>query len=136
MSVFNKTNLFIEDIFKKAHDFSADAFKIMLTNTAPVATNHLFGDLNEIAAGNGYAAGGAAVTMGLSNASGTETITVSSPVFTATAGSIGPFRYAVLYNATPVSPLKPLVGWWDNGSSVTLLAGDSETITVSNFTAS
>jgi hypothetical protein len=34
----------------------------------------------------------------------------------------------VLYNDTPTSPADPLVGWWDYGSSITLL--DTETFTV------
>ena len=33
----------------------------MLTNTAPVATNAVDGDITEISAGNGYSAGGNAV---------------------------------------------------------------------------
>ena len=49
-------------------------------------------------------------------------------VFTAAGGSIGPFRYAVLYNDTPVSPANPLIGYWDYGSSVTLASGETFTV--------
>jgi hypothetical protein len=49
-------------------------------------------------------------------------------VFTATAGGIGPFRYAVLYNDTATSPADAAVAYFDYGSSITL--GDTETLTV------
>jgi hypothetical protein len=49
-------------------------------------------------------------------------------VFTASGGTIGPFRYAVLYDDTPTSPADPLVSWWDYGSSITLNAGETFTV--------
>jgi hypothetical protein len=49
-------------------------------------------------------------------------------VFTASGGSFGPWRYAVLYNDTPTSPADPLIGWWDYGSSVTTQTGETVTI--------
>jgi hypothetical protein len=129
MAGFNKFNAFTTDLTNGKHDFSSHTYKVMLTNVAPVATNSIKGNLTEIAAGNGYTAGGTAVTITKSNSSGTEKIVVSSDItFTAAGGSIGPFRYAVLYNDTQASPAKPLVGFWDYGSSVTL--NDTETFTV------
>jgi hypothetical protein len=100
----------------------------MLTNSAPVATNSIKGDLTEISAGNGYTAGGTATTVTHSRASGTSKIVCTDVVFTASGGSIGPFRYVVLYDDTPSSPADPLIAWWDYGSSITL--ADGETFTV------
>ena len=47
---------------------------------------------------------------------------------TASGGAVGGFRYFVLIDDTPSSPAKPLIGWWDYGSSVTLADGDSITV--------
>lgn len=100
----------------------------MLTNTAPVATNAVYGDISgtELAAAHGYATGGNATTPTLSNASGTEKLVGTDAVFTATSDGMGPFRYAVLYSVTATN--KDLIGWWDYGSSITLNNGETFTV--------
>ena len=129
MAAFSKFNQFVEDMAEKVHNLGADTLKIMLTNTAPVATNSVKADLTEIAAQNGYSAGGTAVTITASaQTSGTYKLTGNDVVFTASGGSFGPARYAVLYNDTPTSPADPLIGFWDRGSSVT--PADGETLTI------
>jgi len=126
MASFNKFNAFVNDIASKVHNLGADTLKIMLTNTAPVATNAVFGDLTEIAGGNGYTAGGTQATLvSSSQSSGTYTLKLNNVTFTASGGSIATFRYAVLYNATPTTPLKPLIGWYDYGTSLTVTLGNS-----------
>lgn len=101
----------------------------MLTNTAPVATNSVKADLTEISAGNGYTAGGTQATVSSSaQTSGTYKLVLADVVFTASGGTIGPFRYAVIYNDTPTSPADPLIGWWDYGSARTLQSGESFTV--------
>jgi hypothetical protein len=127
MATYNKFNVFVEDQFEGVHDWDLHAFKVMLTNTAPVATNSVRADLTEISGGNGYTTGGTATTITTSRSSGTFKATGSDVVFTAT-GAVGPFRYAVLYNDTPTSPADPLVAWWDYGSSVTLQNGETFTV--------
>ncbi len=127
MATFNKFNSFVDDISKGVHNLSTGALKVALTNSAPVATNTVLANITQIANGNGYTTGGTATTPTLSNSSGTEKLVCTDVVFTA-SGSMGPFRYAVLYNDTPTSPADPLIGWWDYGSNVTLAA--SETFTV------
>lgn len=129
MASFTKFNAFTEHLAEKVHNLGADTLKVLLTNTAPVATNSVKADLTEISAGNGYSAGGTAATISSSaQASGVYKLVLADVVFTASGGSIGPARYAVLYNDTPTSPADPLIGWWDYGSSVTL--ADGETFTV------
>lgn len=131
MATFNKFNAFVETIAEKHLNLGSDTLKIMLVNSpAPVATNSLKADLTEISAGNGYAAGGATVTITSSAQSGgTYSLVGNDVVFTASGGSIGPARYAVLYDSTATTPgTSPLIGWWDYGSSITL--ADAETLTV------
>lgn len=127
MATFNKFNQFTKDLIDGVHLFGTHSFKVMLTNTAPVATNTVKANITEITAGSGYTAGGTATTMTTSTASGVAKATGTDVVFTST-GTIGPFRYAVLYNDTPTSPLKPLIAWWDYGSSISL--NNTETLTV------
>ena len=127
MAAFNKFNSFVQDLGTKVHNLNADTLKVMLTNTLPVATNTVKANITEISAANGYSAGGTAVgTSALANTSGTSKLTGGNVVFTASGGTIGPFRYAVLYNSTTASG--NLIGWFDYGSSITLAA--TETFTV------
>lgn len=133
MSAFNKFNALVQTFANGTINLATDTLKVMLTNTAPVATNSVYGDIsaNELASGAGYTTGGAAITTTSSTQTGGVEkliIAAANPTWTAT-GSMGPFRYAVLYDTTPTSPLKPLVGWWDNGSSVTLTTGQTFTVT-------
>jgi len=125
MAAFNKFNSFVEALAEKVHNLGSDTLKVMLTNTAPVATNTVKANLTEISTGNGYTAGGntASVTSS-AQTSGTYKLVLGDPAtWTATGGSIGPFRYAVLYNDTATND--ELIGWWDYGSSITLASGES-----------
>ena len=129
MATFNKFQAWTEHVTEGVHDHSADTLKVMLTNTAPVATNSVKADLTEISAGNGYIAGGTQATVSSSaQTTGTYKLVLADVVFTASDGTIGPFRYAVLYNDTPTSPADPLIGWWDYGSARTLQSGESFTV--------
>jgi|ERR1043166_8338173 hypothetical protein len=123
-SAFNKFNFFVEDLGKKIHNLNADVLKIMLTNSAPVATNHVLADLTEITAHNGYSAGGVTPTnSGCVQTAGVDKLVLQDVTLTASGGTIGPFRYAVLYNSTPAAG--NLIGWYDYGSSITLQDGES-----------
>lgn len=132
MAAFNRFNIFGENLAEQVHKLDTDLLKVYLSNTAPdAALDAVKADLAEITAGNGYPAGGVDVQNNVSRVGLVVSITAVDVVITASGGSVGPFQYAVLYNDTPASPLDPLIGWWDNGSPITLL--DSESLTV-NFT--
>ena len=123
---YTKFQPFVENLAEKVFNLGSDTLKVMLTNTAPVVTNGVKGDLTEITATNGYTAGGTAATISSSaQTTGTYKLVLADVVFTATNGSIGPLRYAVLYDDTAASD--QLIGFWDYGASITLL--DGETLT-------
>src|SRR5258707_6754136 len=101
MAAFNKFNLTVEDWLKGLTVYGTDVFKAMLTNTAPVATNHVYADISagEVANGAGYTTGGATVTIvSVTNAAGTETVVASAvaPTWTGSGAGFGPFRYIVV----------------------------------------
>lgn len=129
MATFNKFNSFVEAVAEKAHNLGADTFFIQLMNTTPTATMAVETDLPaDLSTANGYTAGG--VTCGTatlsSQSAGVYTLKIADKVITASGGTIGPFRYVVLFNNTATN--KELIGWYDYGSSITL--NNTETFTV------
>lgn len=127
-SAYNKFNVFVDDLAHAKHDFGTHVFKVMLTNVAPVATNSIKTDITEIAAGNGYTAGGNALTLtSATQTSGVEKVIFQDTTFTA-SGAFATFRYAVLYNDTQTAPVDPLVCWFDYGSAISMT--NLETFTV------
>lgn len=132
MASFNKFQAFVEGLAEAQMNLGSDTLKVFLTNTAPNAATHTGYDGTtgstgpaEIAPGNGYTAGGntAAVTSS-AQTSGTYKLVLGDPAtWTAAGGTIGPFRYACLYDDTATG--NNLIGWWDYGSSITLQDGES-----------
>ena len=127
MPIFNKFQDFSEQFGKGIHHLQAagDTLKIYLTNNAPSTADHAIkADLLGIAEEHGYAPADA--QNDYSEAAGIGTLTCVDIVFTAAGGSFGPFRYAVLYNDTAVND--NLIAWWDYGSSITVLNGQTFTV--------
>lgn len=126
MATFNKFYSFTEAVAEKVHNLGSDTLKVMLTNTAPVATNTVKANLTEISAGNGYTAGGATPAITSSaQTTGTYKLVLGDVSWTASGGTVGPFRYTVLYNSTATN--SELIGWHDYGSSITLAIGETFT---------
>jgi hypothetical protein len=126
MATFAKFNSFVEAVAEKVHNLGSDTLKVVLTNSAPAASNTVLADIVQVANGNGYTTGGSQASQtSSSQTSGTYKLVCSDVVFTA-SGSMGPFRYAVLYNSTAANG--ELIGYWDYGSSITLASGDTFTV--------
>jgi len=127
MAAFNKFQVFAQDLGRKVHNLNADVLKFMLSNVVPIATNTVKANLTDIAAGNGYTAGGSAIPGNTwVHTAGVAKLDGGNVVITAAGGSIGPARYAALYNDTAAND--ELIGWYDYGSAFTLLDGESITI--------
>jgi hypothetical protein len=91
---------------------------------APTAANSVLANITEITYTN-------LSTRNLSTTSSSQSgglykLVVADTTLTSTGGSTGPFRYVVVYNSTAAGG--PLIGWFDYGSSITLLSGESLTV--------
>lgn len=139
MATYNKFENFVADLTGKVHDLlgttpgtDCDTVRVYLSNAAPSASlDNVKADLAEIATGNGYT-GPIDITWNGTETTGTFTGSGLSVQVAASGGSIGPFQYVVLMNDTPASPLDPLIGWWDRGSALTLLDGETFDIKFNN----
>jgi hypothetical protein len=124
MAVFNKFNSFVEAVAEGTHNLGSNQLTIALSNVAPVAGNSVLADITQITYTN-------LSTRNLTTTSSSQTgglykLVVADTTLTSTGGPTGPFRYVVVYNSTAAGG--PLMGWFDYGSSITLLAGESLTV--------
>ena len=124
MATFNKFNSFVEALAEKTHNLGADTLTVALTNSAPAAGNTVLANITEISYTNLSSRVLTSVTS--SQTSGTYTLDAADLVLTA-SGTVPTFRYVVLYNDTAASD--ELIGYYDYGSAVDLLNGETFTIT-------
>lgn len=102
------------------HDFA-----IMLTNTQPDYNWQTVADVPEIVVGNGYPKGGQSIIgKEHSSATGISKLKGKPVVFKAAGGSIGPFRWAILYNRTTGA----LISFMDAGGEDTVAPGSTLTV--------
>jgi len=128
MATYNKFNAFVEHLATGVHNFTSDStctLKVALcaSANAPVAGNSVLADLTQISYTN-CSSRDLAISSS-SQTAGLYKLVLSDLTLTASGGSVGPFRYVVVYNDDPTSPADPLVGWYDYGSNLTLADGDS-----------
>ena len=133
MASFVKINDFVANAVENM-DLESDQLAIALSNTAPGSESS-----NPTADGNGIL--GNVTQISYSNLS-SRNLTISSSgqtsgvykliladlTLTASGGSVAAFRYIYIFNDTVSSPSKPLIGYYDYGSSLTLNDGDTFTI--------
>lgn len=135
MATFYKFYAYIEDLHEKVHNLGSDTLKFLLTNDAPNQSTwaQLSNVTGQLSTANGYTSGGATLTITSSaQSSGLYTLMASDLAWTASGGSIGPFRYAVLYNDTSTNDR--LIGWIDYSFSITVASGQTFTIDLDQVT--
>jgi hypothetical protein len=127
MAVYNKFHAFIEQVAEKVHNLGSDQLVVALlaaANAPSAADDALLGDVTQISYTNLSSRN--ITTSSSAQTGGTYKLVLADLVLTASGGSVGPFRYVVIYNDTATSD--PLIGWYDYGSDITL--ADGETFTV------
>jgi hypothetical protein len=112
---------------------ATDTFKVMLcreTDAPVAATDTVKADLTECSSQGGYAAVTLTTTWVETGAgTGVWRFKHNADIsWTASGAAYQTFRYVAVYDDTVATPTKPLVGYWDYGSTVTL--NDGETFTV------
>jgi len=130
MASYVKFQDFVEALGLGQHNLSTGTLKVYLSNAAPSAADDADkADLAEITNENGYTAP-VDIQNTWSEAAGTATLAATDVVITAT-GSVGPFRYAVVFNDDHTTD--GLVCYWDYGSEVTLANGETFTVDFGAF---
>ena len=123
MATYNKFQSFVEALAEGVHNLGSDTLKVAFSNAsnAPSASaNVKLADIITIATTNLDS-----VTLTVSSSSqtsGTYKLVVADKTMTAN-GSVGPFRYVIIYNDTAAND--PLICYFDYGSEVTLASGDT-----------
>lgn len=120
MASFTKFNSFVEAMAEKVHNLGSDQLVVALTNSAPAATNTQLSDITEITYTNLSSRN--ITTSASSQTSGTYSLVLTDLTLTA-SGSVGPFRYVVIYNDTATND--ELIAYYDYGSSVTLASSET-----------
>lgn len=123
MAAFNKFDQFVEDMAKGVHNLSTGTLAIALTAAAnaPIAANSVLADLTQISYTN--CSSRVLTVTSAEQVAGVLSLILADLTLTASGGSVGPFRYVVLYNDTPAGD--PLIGFWDIGFDVTLADTDA-----------
>jgi hypothetical protein len=133
MASFVKINDFVANAVENM-DLESDQLVIALSNTAPSSEssnptadgNGILGNVTQVSYSNLSSRNLTTTSSGQS--SGVYKLVLADLTLTASGGSVAAFRYVYIYNDTVTSPVDPLIGYYDYGSSLTLNDGDTFTI--------
>lgn len=130
MATYNKIADWAVNMVHNA-DLESDQFVVALSNTAPGSeTTPPTGDGDGVLANITQVSYTNCSTRNITTSSsgqtsGTYALVFTDLTLTASGGTVGPFRYAYIVDSTVTTPLSPLVGYYDYGSSITLNAGET-----------
>lgn len=120
MATYTKFQPWVEYLVEGAN-VGSDQFVVALTNSAPSAANGILTDITQISYTNLSSRN--ITTSSSAQSSGTHSLVFADLTLTA-SGSVGPFRYAVIYDDTVAND--PLVCYFDYGAGGVTMAS-SET---------
>jgi len=123
-SNFTYFQAFTEAVAEKKHNLGADTLRVALcaaANAPDASADAVLADLT--AASLTYLSDPALSVSSSSQSGGTYHLVISDKTLQASGGSVGPFRYVVVYNDTATN--KDLIGYWDYGSDVTMADGEN-----------
>ena len=123
MATFNKFQSFVEAVAHGKHNLSTGQMVVALSNTAPTSGNSVLANITQITY-TGLSTRNVTRTSS-AQTSGVYKLVLADLEITA-SGTIPEFRYVILYDDTATND--ELIGWWDRGAGVSLLAGDKFTI--------
>lgn len=135
MATFVKLDGFVEHMAEAVHNLGTGALTIALSNTAPASETTppsgstaacILANVTQVA--YTFLSTRVITTTSSAQTAGTYKLVLTDLVLTSTGGTTGPFRYVYIYNDTPTSPADPLIGYYDYGSSISLLT--TETLTI------
>ena len=136
MAAYVKFYDFVEQLGKGVHQLHAagHVLRAYLCQNAGVTPSQSLdtvkGDLAGITVQNGYDERD--IVNDWSETAGVASLVAGADpiVFTGTGAGFGPFQFVVIFNDTPsVSPIDPLICYWDYESEITLVAlGETFTI--------
>jgi len=131
MAAFNKFQDFVEQLGKGVHHLhtAGDTIECYLSDEQPLVGDTIKTDIAEISSENGYPGGIADIDNDYTETTGTGTMTGTDLVFAASGGGgFGTLQFVVMFNQTATSPADALIGWWDYGSSIQILDGETFTV--------
>lgn len=120
MATYNKFNSFTEKVAEKVFNLGSDTLTVALTNTLPTSSNSVLTDITQISYTN--LSSRVITTTSSSQTSGVYKLVLQDLTLTA-SGSVGPFRYVVIYDDTASND--DLIAWFDYGSSITMSTGET-----------
>ena len=121
MATYTKYQCFVEDLAEGKHNLASNTITVALSNTAPNAGTHVkLADVTAVSTANLDDI--TPTVSSSSQTSGTYKLVLADLIMTA-SGTVGPFRYVILYNDTATDD--PLICYFDYGSEVTLAKDDT-----------
>lgn len=127
MATFTKFNAFVEHLSEGVHNLGSHQLVVALSNDAPdPAADSVLADLTSQISYTNLSSRNLVVSSS-AQTSGTYRLIINDIDLTAT-GTVGPFRYVIIYNSQSVGVTNAMIGYYDYGSSITLQTGEKITL--------